>query len=140
MEKPKLTILRGLPGTGKSTFARLLATILGVLHVEKDMLCMKNGNYYWEKEQKEKNKNNFLNVVETIMAMECDIIVSGTFTTKKELEPILELAQRYGFEVEIKTTKKEYAVRSIHDVPEETIKKMRDEWEDIPGETIVEHF
>ena len=35
--KPKLTLICGLPGSGKSTMARKIAVETGVLHVEADM-------------------------------------------------------------------------------------------------------
>lgn len=40
----KLTLIRGLPGSGKTTLAKQL----GVLHVEADMYFMRDGRYQFE--------------------------------------------------------------------------------------------
>lgn len=43
----KVKILRGLPGSGKSTYAKKLAEE-GWLHFENDMYFMKNGKYVFD--------------------------------------------------------------------------------------------
>ncbi|MFA6931915.1 MAG: hypothetical protein WCT05_16445 [Lentisphaeria bacterium] len=42
---PTLTIIRGLPGSGKSQLGRKLAAERGCLFVEPDMFMVKNGQY-----------------------------------------------------------------------------------------------
>jgi predicted kinase len=42
-----LTIVRGLPGSGKSTYAKSL----NVFHIEADMFCMKDGKYEFDAER-----------------------------------------------------------------------------------------
>jgi predicted kinase len=39
----KVTIVRGISGSGKSTYAKSL----GILHLESDMFFMQNGKYNW---------------------------------------------------------------------------------------------
>ena len=43
MTKPILTIVRGLPGSGKSTYARKLAAETGCTLIEPDALLVKDG-------------------------------------------------------------------------------------------------
>ena len=43
MTKPILTIVRGLPGSGKSTYARKLAAETGCTLIEPDALLVKGG-------------------------------------------------------------------------------------------------
>ncbi|MFA6930975.1 MAG: AAA family ATPase [Lentisphaeria bacterium] len=42
---PTLTIIRGLPGSGKSVLAKRLAAKTGCLFIEPDMFMVKNGQY-----------------------------------------------------------------------------------------------
>lgn len=47
-----LYIIRGLPGSGKSTFASTLAKSLNAVHFEEDMyLTERDGTYLWSEER-----------------------------------------------------------------------------------------
>lgn len=139
----KLIIIRGLPGSGKSTFAEDYINIFGELleknghptvHIEADMFfvdVMGNYNYDaskikdahdWCQEQTKKFLNNGI-----------DVIVSNTFTRKWELEPYMKMVDPE--DIIIYTMTDNYG--NIHGVPPEVIEKMKERWEDIPGEVIV---
>lgn len=126
----KLTIIRGLPGSGKST----LAKTLGVFHVEQDMMCMIDGKYQWEGNKVAQRAKDAQNITNMIMSCGCDVVVSNTFTRLWELQPYLDLAKIHNYKVEIWTCTKNYG--NVHNVPEESIKKMKNRWEDIPGEIV----
>lgn len=54
-----------------------------------------------------------------------DIIVSNTFTTEKELQPYLDMAEEYGYTVVSLIVENRHGGKSIHNVPETTMEKMR---------------
>ena len=47
----------------------------------------------------------------------------------------IDLAEEYGAELKVYTVKGNHG--SVHNVPEDIIQKMKDEWEDFEGEEIV---
>jgi hypothetical protein len=59
-----------------------------------------------------------------------DVVVSNTFTTMKEMQPYIDLAQRFGLELVIIEMRTQYG--SIHGVPEATMEKMRNRWVTLP--------
>lgn len=124
----KLTLIRGLPGSGKSTRAKEISRRAGAVHLEADMWFMRNGKYdfdpsklflahRWCQEQTEQN-----------LKMGNSVVVSNTFTRKREAQFYIDLANRLGVELEIITATGDYG--SIHDVPDEAIERMRARWEE----------
>lgn len=69
---------------------------------------------------------------------EYDVIVSNTFTTIKEMNPYIEYAKALNHEVKIYRCTGEY--QNIHNVPQETLLKMKERFCDIEGEIYVENF
>ena len=54
-----------------------------------------------------------------------NVIVSNTFTTEKELKFYLDMAEVWGYDVTSLIVENRHGNDSIHDVPVETIDKMR---------------
>ena len=120
-----LYIIRGLPGSGKSTLAKkMIAGGLADEHYEADMAFMdKEGNYNFNP-----NKLGFahrwcLNEVHAALLDGKNVVVSNTFVTKKEMRPYTIL----GFPYHILECTENYG--SIHNVPQETIERMKAKWE-----------
>ena len=135
---PRLTIVRGLPGSGKSTYAKSL----GIHHVEADMFWMNNGVYQFPQDD-DPNKMRYLamahkwcyNQVRQAMWYGMDVVVSNTFTAVERIVPYVELANFLKYDVIVVTMENDFG--SIHGVPDEVIDGMRECWEDYPGETII---
>ena len=54
-----------------------------------------------------------------------EIVVSNTSTTEKELQPYLDLATKYDYKVVSLIVENRHGNSSVHNVPDETIDKMR---------------
>lgn len=126
--KRKLIIIRGLPGSGKSTLAqKLVSEQSNIKHFEADMFFMKNGEYVFDRDKL--NGAHKWCYQQTLLALihGFDVVVSNTFTTKKELAPYLEIGAANTVDIEIIEMKDNYG--SIHGVPQETIIKMKERWQ-----------
>lgn len=135
MSTKKLLIIRGLPGSGKSTLAKQIESDYNFVHLETDMYFMdKFGEYNYDKTKIQEAHNWCLRQVEAVAIDKKDIVVSNTFTTFKEVEPYIKLSNRYKYNFAIICCSGKF--KSIHNVPESIIEKMKLRFEQIPGEII----
>lgn len=85
-------IIRGLPGSGKSTFAKTF----GCFHVEADMFFVRDGEYKWLNTGE--NHDWCFACFKEAVCRGIDVCVSNTFTTMREMRPYLEFATEKGGE------------------------------------------
>lgn len=122
MEKT-ITICRGIPGSGKSTFAKTL----GGIHIEADQYFVDaDGNYNFDG-SKIKNVHAWcLDSVKTNMAAGRDkIVVSNTFTQEWEMETYFKLAEENGYKVFTIIIENRHGGINQHGVPENKIEQMK---------------
>ena len=122
----KLILIRGLPGSGKSTMASKIAVSTGALHVEADMWVDYSTPYSPEAAK----RAHAICQSQARNALVCgsSVVVSNTFTQVWEMQPYLDMAKQYRAQVEIITATGDY--KSIHNVPDDVIQAMRDRWEE----------
>jgi predicted kinase len=121
-----LYIVRGIPGSGKSTFANSL----GCPVFEADMYFMKDGEYKFESD-KLKLAHNWCKL-RVEHSMEDDlpkIAVSNTFTQEWEMEAYYELAKQYGYTVFSVIIENRHGGVNEHGVPEDKLQMMKDRFE-----------
>jgi predicted kinase len=126
MEK-LLYIVRGVPGSGKTTLAKQLTSNV----FEADHYFYDNdGNYnFIPSEIKEAHKEcqQFVG-----FAMESGIqkiAVSNTFTQEWEMEPYFELAKKHEFKVFTIIVENRHGGKNQHGVPEDKIEQMKNRFE-----------
>ena len=126
-----IIFLRGLPGSGKSTFANYMFS--NNIFEADQYFYNEEGKYNFDASKLyEAHKWCQLRVEH---AMEdnlesngmhfSEIVVSNTSTTEKELEPYLELAKKYDYQVVSLIVENRHGNKSTHNVPAETIERMK---------------
>jgi predicted kinase len=125
----QLILLRGLPGSGKSTFAKLLLNMSRekIVHYEADMYFETNGGYHFDPTKLSDAHQWCLQATSNTLLAGVSVIVSNTFTRLMELQPYLNLAKRYNVPVTVLHVEGNHG--SIHNVPEQTMRKMAARWE-----------
>jgi predicted kinase len=124
----KLTIVRGIPGSGKSTYAKKL----NVFHVESDMFCMIDGNYQWSQETAFRNKKRMVKTVQMMLAYGADVVVSDVFVTRESINQLVKLAVEFGASYEVIRLKSDF--QDIHGVPNEVLEGMKAGFQNYCGE------
>lgn len=119
-----LTLVRGLPGAGKSTYAKSLEG----LHIESDQYFVINGKYVFDHRRLSAAHVWCFETFEKALKTGMDVCVSNTFTQYWEIEPYIELAKKCKFPYQIVEVRTSFG--SVHAVPEEKMEAMRKRWED----------
>lgn len=120
----KYYIIRGIPGSGKSTTAKMLQQSINGQFYEADQYFMKDGVYQFDRNKLGSAHQWCYAQVEDDLKNGWDTIVSNTFTTIKELRPYFKLGAELGIKPSVLTCHGNYG--SIHGVPDEALKAMRD--------------
>ena len=126
-----LYIVRGLAGSGKSTLAEKLAPDHN--YSADDFFVNQWGVYIFNPKLLTDAHNACLsNVLNAMEAGAEFIAVANTFSQTWEAKGYLIAAKDYGYQVNIIECQNDFG--SIHDVPAETISRMKDRWEPIGRE------
>jgi predicted kinase len=130
MEK-MLYIVRGIPGSGKSTFAKNLVGEKDYCHKEADMFFVdRDGNYNFEPSKIKDAHQWCQEEMDFLMRLEhSPVVVSNTFTQEWELQPYYELAIKYGYYVTSIIVENRHEGTNEHGVPDEVLTKMRERFE-----------
>ena len=129
----KLIIVRGIPGTGKSTFCREMFP--DIFHLENDMFQYQNGEYHYDEKKLQKSIQWCFNTASNALKNGMDVVISNTFTKKAFVDSYTELVKKYKCNFEIYRMMGNF--KDIHNVPEDVLKSMKDGFEDYEGEKFV---
>lgn len=131
-----LILLRGLPGAGKSTTAKLLgAGGAGTAHFEADMYFMVDGEYKFDATKLKDAHQWCQSSVEHAMLLNktqghnSTIIVSNTFTQEWEMDAYYKLAEEWGYMVTSLIVENRHGGVNVHGVPDEVLDKMKQRFE-----------
>jgi predicted kinase len=131
---PELVLVRGLPGSGKSTVAKqdYPCHVL----VEADQYFINEfGKYCFNPAEIRDAHEWCQNRVKTLLEENQDVVVANTFTRRWEMVPYFEIAEQTGSTIEVFSifdgglNDEVLAERNVHAVPLTVIQNMRDRWE-----------
>lgn len=121
----ELILIRGLPGSGKSTMARSLASE-GFLHFEADMFFEVDGQYRYDASRIREAHSWCQNMARQALAAGKRVVVSNTFTQLRELAPYFSMAQN------ARVIEANGKWQNVHGVPTEILDRMALRWEPLP--------
>ena len=121
----QVVIIRGLPGSGKSTIAKLLS---GYEHFEADQFFYsEDGRYDYDPTKVKEAHADCNRRVREALTQGKNVVISNTFTRIFEFEPYLKMCKEFNIEPNIIEARGRF--NNIHGVSEETILKMKSRWE-----------
>lgn len=120
-----LTLIRGLPGSGKSTFAKTLPG----KHLEADMYFIdEDGKYVYRPQEIALAHRWCQQQTEYWLAQGQSVVVANTFVCQWEMDVYRQLAERYQAQLIIHVCRGEF--NNIHHVDAATIARMRKQWQE----------
>ena len=136
--KPNLsiTLVRGLPGSGKTSFARAMtANLARTSFVEADQYFVDPaGNYEfkqaWLPEAHADCRQRTIN----LLGHQTSVLVANTFSQNWEMFPYAQLAYDYAADLYIVEMQGQW--KSEHNVPDYAISRMKSRWESVDWTTI----
>ena len=136
MNIPKMLILRGLPGSGKSSLAKKLVAKYNVVWLENDSYLMHGDKYVWTPEAaKDAAKRCFEDAMSALRSGK-DTIVSNVFVTRKSIDRYVRAAKQLGCEVQVWRMTNDFS--NVHDVPANVLASMKASFQDYPDEKLVD--
>jgi len=158
MSKPDkfVFIMRGIPGSGKSTAAEFLGStedsyikiidcvkyvmnksdnkIIAAIHSTDQYLVNEDGEYEYDKKKIQQNHNlNYKDFVSSLRNKVDKVIVDNTNIKKRDFKRYVTAAYDYGYAVLIISVPPpsvgEAVARNVHSVPSDVVKRMYNEWE-----------
>jgi predicted kinase len=146
----ELILIRGLPGSGKSTFAASLLYSLNdnkihcenmgggfdempdwVHHETDDFFIHEDGKYVFEPNKISEAHAWNWDRTHQALSEGYSVIVSNTFSRVWEMRPYIDMADKLDIKLTVLTVEGNFG--NVHNVPEESIEKMRKRWEPYNG-------
>jgi len=130
-----LVLLRGLPGSGKSSFAKHMWSDFVICEADQ-FFYDSDGNYNFDPSKLKDAHKYCRDKVETFMSdneknsqFYPEIVVSNTFTREWEMDEYFKLAKKYNYQVVSLIVENRHGNKNVHGVPDSKIEEMRNRFE-----------
>lgn len=130
-----LVLLRGLPGSGKSSFAKHMWSDFVICEADQ-FFYDSEGNYNFNPSKLKDAHKYCRDRVETFMSdneknpqFYPEIVVSNTFTREWEMDEYFKLAKKYDYQIVSLIVENRHGNKNVHGVPDSKIEEMRNRFE-----------
>jgi predicted kinase len=130
----ELILLRGLPGSGKTTLAKIILQLRSTDEPEilsaDDFFEDKEGDYNFDP-TKLKEAHNYcqFRCSERMRQQKAKIVVANTFTQEWEMDEYFKMAERYNYRVHTVVVENRHGNENIHGVPEDKLQQMKNRFQ-----------
>ena len=130
----ELILLRGLPGSGKTTLAKIILQLRSTDEPEilsaDDFFEDKEGDYNFDP-TKLKEAHNYcqFRCSERMRQQKAKIVVANTFTQEWEMDEYFKMAERYNYRVHTVVVENRHGNKNIHGVPEDKLQQMKNRFQ-----------
>ena len=129
-----LILLRGIPGSGKSTLGEVILQTPSnnkpeILSAD-DFFLDKDGNYNFDS-SKIKEAHNYcqFRCSERLRQGIARVVVANTFTQDWEMDIYFDMAKRYNYRIHTIIVENRHDGENIHGVPKDKLQQMKDRFQ-----------
>lgn len=130
-DKNSLILLRGLPGSGKTTLAKILSenNTYPVFSVDDYFTNKKTGEYIFNFQDNHLAYKQCEELTKDAMQQQLSkIFVHNTFTIDWELEAYFKLASKFNYNLFVVTVENYHHNKNTHEVSDEQLQKMAEKY------------
>lgn len=133
IKKADLILIRGIPGSGKSSLYETKFKNKGYKHVEADMFHInKDGEYKYNPDNVKNGHMWCQKRTRELLESGKKVVVSNTFVKEFEMKFYFNLAEELNKSIQVIRMTTQF--KSIHNVPEKSLNKMKKEFIDVDNE------